>query len=116
MTAQDDGRALLRDLEAVRKVGVEVMLAVERRDWLHAAAEGETQARGELDRLGVDRRQSTWQGGVEGGDVGVDARAVSSPRPARRRTEIGGWSVEGVCQWVFKVPKKMGGGKKRYKL
>ena len=83
MTAQHHRGALLRDLESVRKVGIKVVFTIERGDGLDVAAQGESQTRGELDGLGVDGRKGSGQSGVEWGDVGVDARAISSFRPAR---------------------------------
>ena len=84
-TARSRAAIELRDLVALRQVGIEVVLAREDRHRVHGAAERERGARGQLHCVLVQHRQRTRQRETHRAGVRV-----------RRRAELGGAPAEGL--------------------
>ncbi len=78
-----DGPLVLRDLIALREVGIEVVLTREDRHRVDPALEGVRDPDGELHGLPVQHRQRARQPEADGADVGV-----------RRRPEPGAAAAE----------------------
>ena len=66
---------VLRDLIALGKIGIEVILAREHRALVHVAAERQRRGHGEIDRLAVEHRQRAGQAEAHRAGVRVGRRA-----------------------------------------
>ena len=85
-----DNRLLeLRDLIALRQIGIEVVLAVEDRHQIDLRLQSEPRAHGLGDALLVDHRQHAGHGRVHQGHVAV-GRAAECRRGARKQLRLGG--------------------------
>jgi hypothetical protein len=71
-----DGLVELRDLVALGRVGVEVVLAREDAGLADLAVDGLGREHGELDAFAVEHRQRAGQAEADGADVGVGLAAV----------------------------------------
>ncbi len=80
LAARGDRLLELRDLVALGQVGVEVVLARERRLRVEAAAECEREAGGEVDRLAIEHRQAARIAGAHraGERVGPGAEPIGA--------------------------------------
>ena len=85
----DDGLLVLRDLIALRQVGIEVVLAVEHRHEVDLGLQAEPGAHGLGDAGLVDHRQHAGHGRIDQRDVAV-GRAAECRRGAREQLGLGG--------------------------
>ena len=109
-TRADDRLLVLRDLIALRQVGIEVVLAVEHRDEIDLRFQPQAGAHGLRDASLVDHRQHAGHGRIDEGDMAIGL-AAEFGRGAGKQLRLGGdLRVHLQADHHLPAPDQVGGG------